>query len=258
MERLVNTKGRGINRSTLRKWGMLFLAAGVIGRGVIQGHILGVGSASIQQMMEVIESMPNAMNYATASIILQILETCAAPIFALLLVEGFQHTSDYKQYLLRVLGVAALTEIPYNLAMGAKLLDFGSRNPVFAMALGLIMMYFYHRYSGGGISNFLIKAVITAAAIVWVEMLRIEFGICLLLIIFVLWVFRQKPLYRNFAGASAAIACSLFNPFFLASPMGFLAVHLYNGENAEEDPRVIHLFYPVILLAAAIAGWLLF
>lgn len=258
MERLSSTKGSGISRNTLRKWGMLFLAAGVIGRGVIQGHILGIGSVTTEQLLEVMESSPSAMNYATFSIILQILETCAAPIFALLLVEGFQHTSDFKQYLLRVLGLAVLTEIPYNLAMNARFFALSTRNPVFGMALALIMLLFYKLYSEKSLRNFLIKAAITVAGIIWTEMLKIEFGMCMLIIICVLWAFRKQTTYRNFVGATASIACSLFNPFFLASPMGFLAAHLYNGETGEENRKVTYLFYPAALLAAALAGWLLF
>lgn len=258
MERLNSTKGTGMNRASLRRWGMLFLTAGILGRGVIQGHILGIGSLSGQQLLEVMENTPDAMRYATISIVMQILETCAVPIFALLLVEGFRHTSDFRNYLLRVLGLAVLTEIPYNMAMSAKLLSMGSRNPVFGMVLGLVMLYFYRRYSAGGVRNFLIKAVVTAAGMVWAQMLKIEFGICFVLIAGVMWAFRSRPLYRNFAGASAAIVCSVFNPFFLASPMGFLAVHMYNGEDGEENRVFCYLFYPAVLLLAAIAGWILF
>lgn len=258
MERLNSTKKTGMNRSTLRKWGMLFLAAGVVGRGAIQGHILGIGSVSTQQLLEIMESSPDAMTYATVSLILQVLETCAAPIFALLMVEGFQHTSDYKQYLLRVLGVAALTELPYNLAMNGSLLYMGTRNPVFGMVVGLVMLYFYQRYSGSGIQNLIIRILVTIAGLIWTQMLNIEFGICIVLIICVLWAFRRNPLYRNFAGATAAIVCSLFSPFFLASPMGFLAVHMYNGEKGEENERFNYLFYPVLLLVVGLVSVLVF
>lgn len=258
MERLASTRKTGMNKATLRKWGMVFLAAGVVGRGIIQGHILGIGSVSTQQLLEVMGSSPNVMNYVTVSLILQVLETCAAPIFALLLVEGVEHTSDFKQYLLRVLGVAVLAEIPYNLAMSAKLFDFGTRNPVFGMVLGLVMLYFYRYCSERSVKNLLIKAAVTLAGLIWTRMLNIEFGICMVLIIGVLWAFRANPLYRNFAGATAAIVCSLFNPFFLASPMGFLAVHLYNGEQGEENQRFNYLFYPVVLVIAALVGTFLF
>ena len=123
MERLADhNKRSGFTVNALRTWGMIFLAAGIIGRGVIQNHLLGFSGMSMQQMLDVLNSSATAMNYMTVSIALQALETCAAPIFAVLLVEGILHTSDFIKYFTRVLGLALITEIPYNLAMNGKLL----------------------------------------------------------------------------------------------------------------------------------------
>ena len=80
----------------------------------------------------------------------------------------------------------------------------------------------------------------------------------MVLIFVVLWVFRAKPLYRNFAGASAAIACSLISPFFLGSPMSFLAIHMCNWEKDDENRVRNYLMYPGMLLIAALVGKLLF
>ena len=259
MERLGNPNRRtGISVNALRTWGMIFMAAGVIGRGVIQNHILGFAGMSTEQMLQVMESSETAMNYATMSIVMQALEVCAAPIFAVLLVEGILHTSDFVKYFTRVLGLALLTEIPYNLAMGKGILDFGSRNPVFSLVLGMLLIFFYQRYSERGIKNVLIKILVTIAALLWIRMLKIEFGAPMIVILVVLWCFRGKPMYRNFAGASAAIACSLFSPFFLASPMAFLAIHMCNWEKGEENRTLNYLMYPGMLLIATLVGVLLF
>lgn len=259
MERLGNPNRRtGISVNALRTWGMIFMAAGVIGRGVIQNHILGFAGMSTEQMLQVMESSETAMNYATMSIVMQALEVCAAPIFAVLLVEGILHTSDFVKYFTRVLGLALLTEIPYNLAMGKGFLDFGSRNPVFSLVLGMLLIFFYQRYSERGFKNVLIKILVTIAALLWIRMLKIEFGAPMIVILVVLWGFRGKPMYRNFAGASAAIACSLFSPFFLASPMAFLAIHMCNWEKGEENRTLNYLMYPGMLLIATLVGVLLF
>lgn len=251
MERLSNTKSSGLNRNGLRTWGLIFLAAGIFGRSVLQNQVLGIGQVNTQQLLEVMNSN---MMIATLALVLQVIETCAAPIFALLLVEGFQNTANYKNYLLRVLGVAALSELPYNLAMGGGLLDLSSRNPVFSMVLGLIVLYFYQRYSEKGMKNVLIKLVVTLAAMGWAFMLQITEGICLILLTGILWAFRKKPLYRNFVGATAVVVCSLLSPFYLAAPMGFLVIHLYNGEKGEDSRVVSYLAYPAVLLVIGIAA----
>ena len=259
MERLGNpNRNTGITVNALRTWGMVFLAAGVIGRGVIQNHILGFAGMSTEQMLQVMESSDTAMNYATLSIVMQALEVCAAPVFAVLLVEGVLHTSDFNKYFTRVLELALLTEIPYNLAMGKGILDFSTRNPVFSLVLGMLLIFFYQRYSKPGFKNVLIKILVTVAALVWIRMLKIEFGAPVIVILIVLWALRAKPMYRNFAGASAAIACSLISPFFLASPMSFLAIHLCNWEKGEENRTLNYLMYPGMLLIGTLVGKLLF
>ena len=255
MERLANPNKRtGFTANALRTWGMIFLAAGAIGRGVIQNHILGFSGMDMQQMLSVMDSSQTAMNYVTLSIGLQALETCAVPIFAVLLVEGILHTSDFITYFARVLGLALVTEIPYNLAMGKGFLDFGSRNPVFSLVFGMLLIFFYQRYSQRSFKNILIKILVTLAALIWVKMLTVEFGAPMLLILIVVWSLRAKPMYRNFAGASAAIACSLLSPFFMASPMAFLIVHMCNWERDEDNVLVNYLMYPVMLVVAAAVG----
>lgn len=259
MDRLGNHyKKTGITVSALRTWGMIFLAAGVIGRGVLQNHILGFSGMDTQQMLTVMQSSETAMNYATMSIALQALETCAAPIFAVLLVEGILHTSDFNHYFARILGTALVTEIPYNLAMGRGVLDHSSRNPMFSLVLAMLLIFFYRRYAEKGAKNLGVKVLVTAAAFLWVKMLSIDFGAPMIVITLVLWRFRAKPMYRNFIGASAAIACSLLSPYFLAAPMAFLAIHMCNWERGDENRMVNYLMYPGILLLSFLVGKFLF
>lgn len=251
MERLADTKPTGMNGNALRTWGLIFLAAGIFGRSVLQNQVLGIGQLSAQQLLEVMETN---MAAATVALVLQAVETCAVPIFAFLLVEGFQHTSNFKNYLIRVILLALICELPYNLAIGGSLLDVSSRNPVLGLALGLILLNFYKRYSEKGMQNTFIKLVVTAAALIWTEMLQIEEGFCLILLLAVLWAFRKNPLYRNIVGATAAILCTLVSPFYLAAPMGFLAMHFYNGEKGETSRVVSYLAYPALLLVIGIAA----
>ncbi len=248
MERINERRPSGIGGNALRAWGMIFLALGVFGRGILQGRLLGIGSVTGEELLAIMNSSGTAMTLASVSLVLQAVETCAAPIFAFLLVEGAGHTSSMKNYLLRMLGLAAVTEIPYNLAISGKLLAGGSLNPVFGMLLCLILLWFFRYYAGKGAGKTLIKIVVVIAAILWAQMLHIAFGAPLVILTTVIWFSRRMPNYRVFIGAMAAVVCTIFSPFFLASPMGFLAVHLYNGEPGEQNRWVRYLTYPVILL----------
>ena len=257
MERLnENQEPRGLSASGLRVWGYLFILLGVAARCLIQNGMLGISGMTSQQLLQLMQASESSMLLITASIVMQALESCAIPIFALLLVEGFCKTSDWKRYLGRVALVALVSEIPYNLAMSGKLLDLSARNPVFALVLGLVMLWFYRYFAEKSGKNTLIKLLVTVAAIAWSGMLSIEHGAFFLLMTAVLWLTREKP-YKILVGAvAAAVGCGL-SLLYVVSPFSFLAVHFYNGEKGENNRIVNMLCYPLMLLIVYAAAFLI-
>ena len=255
MERIPQKRPTGLSRSALRIWGLVFLLAGIVSRSILQYRMLGLGVISGPELLALLESSPDMMTVATTALVLQILETCALPIFTFLLVEGFLHTSDLPKYFLRVLAVALASEIPFDLAVSGKLLDLSVQNPALGMPFALLLMLFFRTYSGKSVKNVLIKVLIAVAAVGWSTMLRVEYGVCTVLVVLTQYLLWQKPLIRNMVGATVAIVSGRGALLMMAAPMGFLAVHCYNEEkNTEENRLVNYLAYPVCLLVVAIAG----
>ena len=254
MERIQPRRTRGITSGGVRLWGMLFVVLGVVGKSLIQNRILGMSQPGGVNLEALLEANPDMMGYVTAAVVLMTLETCAVPIFAFLISNGMQHTGSVKQYMLRVLGVAALAEVPYNLVVSDKLLDFGSRNPVFGLVFAMIAISFCMEYPEKTLKHRLIRLFVTVCSAIWCGMLRIAYGGALVIIAGVLWAFRAKPSYRNLAGAVASVACSLSSMFFVAAPMGFMAIMLHNGEEGDANRYVNYLAYPAVLLAVFLIG----
>lgn len=248
MERLGTSRPSGLNRNGLRTWGMLFLVAGIISRAILQNELLGMLKGGNAGLLALLQSQEGGMIVATVALVLQVVETMAVPVFGFLLVEGFQHTSDYKKYVIRVATMAVVSEIPFNLAMTQQLLDFRTRNPGFAILLCLVVLYLYQRFAG----QKLLCVVIGLMATVWGGMLGIEHGIPMVLIVSVLWIFRNKKMFRGFAGSAVAVVCTGGSMYYLGAPMGFLVTHFYNGEPGEGNKLVNYLFYPVVLLVVAL------
>lgn len=64
----------------------------------------------------------------------------AFPIFAFMLVEGFFHTRNLKKYMLRMLGFALISEIPFDLVYGGVPFYWYHQNVMWTLLLGLILM----------------------------------------------------------------------------------------------------------------------
>ena len=258
MERLRRDRPKGFSRAGLRKWGMLFVLLGIFGHGILQTRYLNMAHLGSDQLLNMLTEKPEAMFVTTVSLILLFLESMAMPVFCLLLAEGFAHTSHGGIYLLRVLGVALLSEIPYNFVMSGNFIDMGSRNPAFGIAVSLVLLYLYDYTKEKKPFNLLLKVFITFAAFFWCAILKIEAGVCTLLITLAFWCFRKKPSIRNLAAAAAAMFGCFFSIFNLAAPMGIMIVHFYNGQKGEEKRLISYLFYPAALTIFGIIGYYTF
>ena len=231
----------------LRICGCVLLGAGCIGV-LIQQRVLGVGRVSVNELMTLISELPHGMAFATFAIICQILELCAVPIFAFLLTEGVRHSTSYWKYLLRVLGLALICEIPYNLFTEGAVLAVGTMNPVFGAAVTLGMLWFFQSFREKKLSHWLIKLIALVGAFVWCNFLGIYCGAACTLIAAALWISGGKPNLRLLIGGAASVACAVLSPLFIFTPLSFLFIHLYNGKREAEQRRVFYLVYPVLLL----------
>lgn len=264
----------GLSAQALRVWGLIFLLCGAVGYGIIANVLIptyGVDADGVTLA---------PMSLISVGSILQMVEMCALPVFAFLLVQGFQRTTDIKRYMIRVATTAVLTEIPYNLCktgdpLGAIGFDGGFHfdiaafelNPVFGMLLCILVLFFFQQLDKKGGKNILIKVFIWAAAFFWVAMLHIELAHILLIVVSVLWLSRKKKGVQIFTGCIASFISCLFisvqeNPSqyigsFIA-PLTFLLIHFYNEEPGEGNKYVNYLAYPVMLLAIGLIAKLAF
>ena len=255
MRTIGNHNSKGLSRQAIRIWGMLFLIAGAVGQGIVMNVLMGMQGKSSTEILQSLESNEKNLTLGIVALVLQMAYAGAIPIFTFLLVDGFRRTSSIKNYGLRLAGAALITEIPYNLAMSGVWFDFNSRNPMVAMVLGLVMLYIYNYYSGWKIKNILIRVMVFALSIVWIEMLRIDHGLAVVVIITTLWALRKRRGLQILGGCAMMFMLSAFpstNPIYWLSPIVFLAVYFYNGEPCEESRWINYLSYPAILLAVGL------
>ena len=236
-----------ISALALRILGLIFLTVGLAGN-VIQ-RTLGVGVVSNSQLWQIMQESDTAMRLAATALVFQALEALAVPIFVFLLIEGALGTSSYRNYLLRVLLLAVVCEVPYNLATSGEVLSFGSLNPVFAMASCLVMLFFFKRFPGKKASYVVIKIIAVIGAFLWSNILGISNGVCCVLLAAALWVFHNRLNLRNIAGVLTMVLCGIFSPFYIVGALAFLPIYFYLDELTPKTNRLAnYLPYPIILL----------
>lgn len=61
-------------------------------------------------------------------------------IFCYLIVQGFFETANFRKYAIRMCIFAVLSELPYDMAFGNEIFDFGMQNVLFTYLFGLLML----------------------------------------------------------------------------------------------------------------------
>lgn len=244
MSQIKKTSFLRLNAQTIRTCGYIFLLVGAFG-SLIQQKILGVGSVANSQLLELIQLDSSAMHMATVALVFQMLEICAVPIFAFLLVEGCLHTSHFGKYFLRVFALALVCQPLYTMLTGGL-------NPVFSMVMCLIMLYFFRRFPEKRGAHRWLKIVAIIGTFLWSNILGIPNGAPCIIITAVLWGMREKTYFRPFASAMVTLCCSIFSPFYVAAALSFLILYFYNGERGSGKKLVNYLVYPAILLVSCL------
>lgn len=111
----------------------------------------------------------------------------AFPLYCWFLVQGYRYTRDHKRYMLRLLWLACLSQVPYSLAMQTWEL-----NVIFTLLLSLVGMYVMDRVQSENRKVALIACVLAAATLI-----PMDYGLYGVLLIF---VFRYLEQWKMIAG----------------------------------------------------------
>lgn len=196
----------------------------------------------------------------------------AFPIFVFLLVEGFYHTSNIKNYLKRLGVFALISEIPYDLAFYNYFFKDGNikadlpqmfsdpymfdtvikrfmqhQNVFFTLFIGLGTIYFISliekKYSKHMIYVNILNAMVAIAACFVVAILRTDYSILGILLIVAYYLFRgSKPLL--------VISTLIISGDILqaVSALSIIPISFYNGKRGKNIKYFFYAFYPGHLL----------
>ena len=165
------------------------------------------------------------------------------PIYCFLLVEGFYHTSNIKKYIRRLLIFAAVSEIPFDMIISGKVVDFAHQNVMFTLLIGLITIY--------GIQvtwNPMVKsAILVAGALISVIMFT-DYSAYGVVLIYMFYNYRDRRVVTYVALVAMSFA---MNNIQGAASLAVIPLLLYNGSKGPKigDSKIckygFYLIYPL-------------
>lgn len=208
-----------------------------IGAAILENHTVWAALGADLMSPELFND-PALAGVMMADLLLRGIGRISFPIFCFLLVEGFLHTKSLPLYLRRMAVFAVITEVPFDLAFCSAPFDFTYQNIFFTLLLGLLAMAALQKFGDRSLVGFLLALGCAGVA----EVIRADYGAFGVVLIIILYLFRDRRLTRTIVGCIAVC-------WELTAPLAFLLIELYNGQRGRYDLKYFfYVFYPAHIL----------
>ena len=176
---------------------------------------------------------------------MRVIGRIAMPIFAFFVAEGFLHTRDRKKYLLRMGVFALVSELPFDLLTAGRL-EFGHQNVMCTFFLAILALLCFDTLMAKEQTRARMALAWGAlvAAIAAALLLKTDYNIYGVGLVFVFYLFRKKELwFRCVMGMIFHIVTRNMG-IYIYGLLGFLPLFLYNGKKGRGLKWLFYVFYP--------------
>lgn len=171
------------------------------------------------------------------------------PLYCFLLVQGYLHTRDLRAYARRLLLLALLSEIPFDLLIFGRLASTMEQNVCFSLLLGLGAVFAADRYKGDSARAALGLLLLFTASMA----LRVSYGWLGVALCLCFYAFRHSRRAQSLGLAAIEVLYCLSlmlsgvaMSWVLVSLCALFAavpVYLYSGKPGPRHPAMSFLFY---------------
>lgn len=236
-----------ISVNGLKLAGTVLMTLYFFSAAVVQNGILHVSEYTSEQLNQLLAENGRAMLWAGIGSVASAVGIIGVPIFAYLLVQGVEHTSNLQRYILTVLAFAVVSEVPYDLAMYGQVWNFAEQNSLWTVFIALVMLWLMKNFQGKGMVPLVLSIVFAAAGCFWAILLRGKFGGGFVLITAVLYLLRERK------GVSYGLG-ALISLIYATALLGFIPVAMCSGARRDlgRMKYVYYAFYPIMLTLFAL------
>lgn len=172
------------------------------------------------------------------------------PIFAFLLVEGYFHTKSIPKYMKRLFALALISEIPFDLIMTGRFVDFRKQNVLFTLFLGVLMLYLFEILNGNAAKIISLIFVLLVS-----EAIMCDYNATGLIMILGFYIYHDRPWMRGIT--NAYINIQVIGHIQSYAILGLIPIGLYNGRQGRKCRILFYASYPVLLLLLILVKLLL-
>lgn len=177
------------------------------------------------------------------------------PLFAFQISEGYIHTRNKKNYLIRLLGLAIISQFPFMLFRSTYTTGF-ALNIFVTLFIGLIAILGYEECCiriNKWIGLLFVLCLANTA-----NFLKTDYGAWGVLIIFIFHVFRNNVKYRDLSYVGLLLLKYLpdiilyhfayqYILLCISTLIPLLIIHFYNGKKGPDTKYILYGYYPVHL-----------
>ena len=183
---------------------------------------------------------------------LRVIGRLSFPIFLFLIVEGYFKTKNYNKYLFRLLLLALISEIPFDLLINHKVFNPSLQNVVWLFALVLIMFKVFEyikKIKEISIIKYLYYLLTICTMIAIVAVLRIEYGVEGILLSSSLFLFKEHKIKYLLFVLSIILSC--YNSLDILGIFSLIIILFYNDKKviiSKLEQFLYYIIYPLHLL----------
>lgn len=238
---------RGLTASGLKVIAMVALLFQNIAY-VVLDRIMDIVNVDMTDQAAADQFFSQHMTTLSVYFFLVVLGYLALPILCYLLVEGYTKSTRKIQDIAELGVFALLSEVPFDLAMQGKVLEFTSQNMYMSLFVGLLAVAGVHYAWEQNADNKLAKYLLTALYTIVALFAGILGGMYLCfapLVMVCMYIFKDRKMVAAATGCLSLSCLSIYNlPFFLS----LIPIKFYNGKPGRKMGYILYLFYPVHLL----------
>lgn len=190
-------------------------------------------------------NLPEASTWLILYKTLRMIGRLSFPIFALLIVEGFRHTSNLIKYMIKILVLAIVSEIPFDLLVYNRVICFDGQNVLFSYFLGLLLLLIYKKtYT----IHIFFHLIITIFFAIIAYIFRLDYAIETMLLMFVYYKFRHDINIKCILTMIIMFLSSLQN-YYGFGIFSVFFIYFYNEQLGYPlFKKFQYLFYPLHML----------